>query len=53
LLFFIGLLVAGLLLLVVLAALAVGGLWWRFLRRPRPQISGRLVLAGLQAPVEV
>jgi len=41
------------LLLICLVALFVVGLWWRFLRRPLPRISGTLRVEGLQASVEV
>ena len=35
------------------AALGAAGLWYQLFRRPLPRTSGRLRLAGLDAPVEV
>ena len=35
------------------AALGAAGLWYQLLRRPLPRTSGRLRLAGLEAPVDV
>ncbi|MEM7581913.1 MAG: penicillin acylase family protein [Acidobacteriota bacterium] len=43
------LLAGGLLTVMIIAALVA--FWW--LRRPWPQVSGELTLAGLEAPVEV
>ncbi|MBU1879878.1 MAG: penicillin acylase family protein, partial [Chloroflexi bacterium] len=49
----IGLIVVGLLVFAALVLLVAVGLWWWFLRKPQPQISGTLRLAGLQAQVKV
>ena len=35
------------------AALGAAGLWYQLFRRPLPRTSGRLRLAGLEAPVDV
>jgi penicillin amidase len=36
-----------------LAAAAAGGIWWRLFRRPLPQTSGRLRVAGAEGQVEI
>ncbi len=43
----------GVVLVVIVLALAIGGVVFALLRWPLPQTSGQITLGGLQAPVEV